>query len=77
MHPIYKLLHPHLRYTMQINALAREVLINADGIIETSFSTRKYSMELSSAAYDQQWRFDREALPADLINRYSDNHNNG
>ena len=55
---------------MHINARAREDLINADGIIETSFSPRKYSMELSSVAYDQQWRFDREALPADLIYRY-------
>ncbi|KAK2996559.1 hypothetical protein RJ639_025753 [Escallonia herrerae] len=69
MHPIYRLLHPHWRYTMEINALAREALVNADGIIESSFSPGKYSMELSSAAYDQQWRFDLQALPADLISR--------
>ncbi|WJZ88545.1 hypothetical protein VitviT2T_007831 [Vitis vinifera] len=69
MHPIYRLLYPHCRYTMKINALARQVLISADGVIESSFSPSKYSMELSSVAYDQQWRFDREALPADLINR--------
>ncbi|MFQ6638663.1 hypothetical protein Gotur_016070 [Gossypium turneri] len=69
MHPIYRLLHPHFRYTMEINALAREYLINADGIIETSFSPGKYSMEICSVAYDLQWRFDHEALPADLISR--------
>ncbi|KAL0389383.1 UNVERIFIED_CONTAM: Linoleate 13S-lipoxygenase 2-1, chloroplastic [Sesamum calycinum] len=69
MHPIYRLLHPHLRYTMEINALAREALINANGIIEKAFSPGKYSIELSSIAYDQLWRFDLEALPADLINR--------
>ncbi|GLT78832.1 hypothetical protein SLA2020_503560 [Shorea laevis] len=69
MHPIYRLLHPHFRYTMKINALARESLINGNGIIETSFTPRKYSMELCSAAYDLQWRFDLEALPADFINR--------
>ncbi|KAJ7009578.1 hypothetical protein NC653_000311 [Populus alba x Populus x berolinensis] len=69
MHPIYRLLHPHFRYTMEINALARQYLINAKGIIETSFFPGKYSMELSSVVYDQEWRFDYEALPKDLINR--------
>ncbi|XP_048323897.2 linoleate 13S-lipoxygenase 2-1, chloroplastic [Ziziphus jujuba] len=69
MHPIYRLLHPHFRYTMEINALARSSLINADGVIEASFSPGKYAMELSSVAYDKQWRFDLQALPADLISR--------
>lgn len=69
MHPIYKLLHPHLRYTMEINSLARAALINADGIIEKSFTPRKYSMEICSAVYDQLWQFDLQALPADLISR--------
>ncbi|XP_020592800.1 probable lipoxygenase 8, chloroplastic [Phalaenopsis equestris] len=69
MHPVYRLLHPHFRYTMNINALARKYLISAGGIIEASFSPLKYSMELSSVAYDQLWRFDKEGLPADLIRR--------
>ncbi|XVE92190.1 hypothetical protein REPUB_Repub01dG0075800 [Reevesia pubescens] len=68
MHPIYKLLHPHMRYTLEINALARQSLINGGGVIEASFSPGKYAMELSSAAYES-WRFDMEALPADLIRR--------
>ncbi|KAK7262558.1 hypothetical protein RJT34_30132 [Clitoria ternatea] len=69
MHPIYRLLHPHFRYTMEINALARESLINANGIIETSFTPGKHSVLLSSIAYDKQWQFDLQALPNDLINR--------
>ncbi|KAK4608274.1 hypothetical protein RGQ29_001901 [Quercus rubra] len=69
MHPIYRLLHPHFRYTMEINALAREALINAGGIIESSFSPGKYSVEFSSVAYDKQWQFNLQALPADLISR--------
>lgn len=69
MHPIYKLLHPHTRYTMEINALARQSLINGGGIIEASFSPGKYALELSSAAYKSMWRFDLESLPADLIRR--------
>ncbi|KAH7684336.1 Lipoxygenase plant protein [Dioscorea alata] len=69
MHPIYRLLHPHFRYTMEINALAREFLISGGGIIETSFSPGKYSMELCSVAYDKLWRFDTQSLPGDLISR--------
>ncbi|KAL8159458.1 hypothetical protein V2J09_000995 [Rumex salicifolius] len=69
MHPIYRLLHPHFRYTMEINALAREALVNAGGIIESSFVPGKYSIEMSSAIYGLQWQFDLQALPADLISR--------
>lgn len=69
MHPIYRLMHPHFRYTMEINALARQMLINAGGVIESNFAPGKYSVELSSVAYREQWRFDMEALPADLIRR--------
>ncbi|KFK26685.1 hypothetical protein AALP_AA8G279900 [Arabis alpina] len=69
MHPIYRLLHPHFRYTMEINARARQSLINAGGIIETCFWPGKYALELSSDVYDKLWRFDMEGLPADLIRR--------
>lgn len=68
MHPIYKLLDPHMRYTLEINALARQNLINADGVIESCFTPGRYCMEMSAAAY-KNWRFDKEGLPADLIRR--------
>ncbi|KAF7056687.1 hypothetical protein CFC21_064068 [Triticum aestivum] len=69
MHPVYQLLHPHFRYTMEINAQARQMLIDAGGIIESTFSTGRYCMELSSVVYDKFWRFVMEALPEDLIRR--------
>ncbi|XP_022148734.1 linoleate 13S-lipoxygenase 2-1, chloroplastic-like [Momordica charantia] len=69
MHPIYRLLHPHFRGTIEINAAARKTLINVEGIIETAFSPGKYSMEITSVVYQKQWQFNLEALPADLINR--------
>ncbi|XAR49883.1 Linoleate 13S-lipoxygenase [Bertholletia excelsa] len=69
MHPIYKLLDPHMRYTLEINALARQGLINADGVIESCFTPGRYCMEISAAAYKNFWRFDLESLPADLVRR--------
>ncbi|MED6113079.1 Lox2p [Stylosanthes scabra] len=68
LHPIHKLLEPHYRDTMNINGLARQSLINAGGIIEKSFLPRKFSVEMSSAAY-KNWVFPDQALPADLIKR--------
>ncbi|KAK6796049.1 hypothetical protein RDI58_009504 [Solanum bulbocastanum] len=68
MHPIYKLLDPHMRYTLEINGLARQSLLNSDGVIEACFTPGRYCMEISAAAY-KNWRFDLEGLPADLIRR--------
>ncbi|KAF7843537.1 seed linoleate 9S-lipoxygenase-3-like [Senna tora] len=68
LHPIHKLLHPHFHDTMFINALARQNLISADGIIENSFLPAKYSMEMSSVVY-KNWNFLHQALPTDLLKR--------
>ncbi|KAL5861543.1 hypothetical protein ACOSQ4_002839 [Xanthoceras sorbifolium] len=68
MHPIHRLLDPHFKDTMHINALARSILINSGGILEKILFTGEISMELSSELY-KEWRFDEQALPTDLLKR--------
>ncbi|KAL4588334.1 hypothetical protein LXL04_001218 [Taraxacum kok-saghyz] len=68
LHPIYKLLKPHFRDTMNINALARQLLINARGFLERTVFPEKYAMEMSAVLY-KNWVFTEQALPADLLKR--------
>ena len=75
LHPVFALLHPHFKFTMPINRNARQKLISAGGVIETTFSPGQYAMRISSAIYDKIWEFDKEALPADLIRRWAASRN--
>jgi len=68
LHPIHKLLVPHYRGTMSINARSRNILINAEGIVESTFLFEKYCMEMSAVVY-KDWVFAEEGLPSDLKNR--------
>ncbi|KAF8652443.1 hypothetical protein HU200_062775 [Digitaria exilis] len=68
MHPINKLLEPHFKDNMQINTLARSILLSAGGILERTMYPGKYAMEMSSAIYSE-WRFTEQSLPNELIKR--------
>ncbi|KXZ51371.1 hypothetical protein GPECTOR_13g860 [Gonium pectorale] len=66
MHPVYKLMVPHFRYTLHINRNARQQLISSGGTIEGNFSAGPYALRLASAVYGKYWTFASQALPEDL-----------
>ncbi|CAN6275762.1 unnamed protein product [Urochloa humidicola] len=78
LHPIHRLLKPHFRKTLHINAVARQIVVGSgdlrkDGSIfrsvyEVTYFPSKYSMDMSSKAY-KAWNLAEFALPNDLIKR--------
>ncbi|XVE72662.1 hypothetical protein DITRI_Ditri11bG0056400 [Diplodiscus trichospermus] len=68
MHPIRRLLDPHFKDTLHVNALTRGIFLNAGGILETALFTGEFSMQLSSQLY-KQCRLEDQALPNDIVKR--------
>ena len=68
---VFKLMRPHYRYTLHINTNARAILINAGGVLEQTFTTGRYTMEIASFVYGAQWRFDNASFEKDLILRWA------
>lgn len=70
VHPVFKLMLPHFRYTLNINSNARTSLINGGGVIESGFSAGGNAVQLSSYLYGKYWTFKSQALPEDLKDRW-------
>jgi hypothetical protein len=69
LHPIYQLMAPHFRYTLQVNSGARFDLLSAGGAIEQIYTPGEYVFAMASAYYRDYWTFASNALPNDLIKR--------
>jgi hypothetical protein len=67
--PIYQLMAPHFRYTLQVISGARFDLLSAGGAIEQIYTPGEYVFEMASAYYRDYWTFASNALPNDLIKR--------
>lgn len=69
VHPLYKLLHPHFRYQLAINCLARGRLLVEGGLLPENASLTYPSMvEVLKRSYGQ-WKFDAQSLPQMLATR--------
>jgi len=69
LHPIMQLVHPHFKHTLYVNATARMNLLPCGGTIEEIYTPRDYVVRLAAAYYRDNWTFEGNALPTDLINR--------
>lgn len=68
-HPIFRLLIPHFKDTLRINANARQSLLSAEQVIEQGYAIGEFCMDLAGVFYGKHFRFKTEGLPKELEKR--------
>ncbi|XP_077340074.1 polyunsaturated fatty acid lipoxygenase ALOX15B-like [Lithobates pipiens] len=68
-HPVYKLIIPHFRYTLQINALARTRLIGPGGVFDQASVTGKGGIPVIIKKAMAELTYSRLCLPDDIKGR--------
>ncbi len=68
-HPVYMLLYPHTKNTIAINTVARQVLLNPGGMIDTAMSIGGGQFELMRRAWARDSLATRMHFVADLAER--------
>ncbi|XP_039981087.1 hydroperoxide isomerase ALOXE3 [Xiphias gladius] len=68
IHPLYKLLIPHVRYTLQINTMARNTIFGPDGILNTSSLGYKGLVSLMRRAFSDM-TYSSLCLPENIAAR--------
>ncbi|XP_074549378.1 arachidonate 12-lipoxygenase, 12R-type-like [Halichoeres trimaculatus] len=69
VHPLYKLLVPHTRYTLQINVLARKRLISPDGFFPQYSATNTDGMITFLKRSLSELTYSSLCMPEDIVER--------
>ncbi|XP_041438807.1 hydroperoxide isomerase ALOXE3 isoform X2 [Xenopus laevis] len=65
-HPVYKLIHPHLRYTLEINTLARQTLIGPNGLFDQAVVIGNGGVPVLLARAMESLTYSALCLPDDI-----------
>ncbi|KAI4832930.1 hypothetical protein KUCAC02_015866 [Chaenocephalus aceratus] len=69
VHPLYKLLVPHTRYTLQINFLARDLLISEDGFFDKNVASGGESLFKILQESTSSITYSSLCMPEDIAER--------